>query len=179
MSFSKIKELNKSHQSGMSLIELIIYMSMLVVLLGAITQSILMLSTHYRAVRNTRDIEDSAINVMDRLVREARSATDIAAPYPSTSFATTTFITTDFTTGQSTTTSFFVVGDKLRISENGVDLGPLTKESVRVTGFDVRVIQTSNSKAIKIDLSLLSDEATPAVISKNFYDTVVIRGSYQ
>ncbi|MFM2383755.1 MAG: hypothetical protein RIQ72_327, partial [Candidatus Parcubacteria bacterium] len=91
----------------------------------------------------------------------------------------TTFVTTDSVSGQSTTTSFYVVGDKLRISENGIDLGPLTKESVKVIGFDVKLIQNSNSKAIKIELSLLSDEATPAVISKNFYNTVVIRGSYQ
>jgi type II secretory pathway pseudopilin PulG len=171
-------QIYKKHR-GMSLVELMVYMSMLVVLLGAIVQSVLMLTTHYRAVRNTRDIEDSAINVLDRLVREARSATDVATPYPNTSFATTTFIATDSVTGLSTTTSFYIVNEKLHISQNGVNLGPLTKESVRVTGFDVRVIQTSNSKAIKIDLSLLSDEATPAVISKNFYNTVVLRGSYQ
>lgn len=162
----------------MTLVEVLIYMSMLVMLLGAITQSVLMLSTHYRAVRNTRDLEDSAINVMDRLVREARSATDVL-PIPGGSFATTTFVTTDTVSGQSTTTSFYVVGDKLRISENGIDLGSLTKESVKVTGFDVKLVQNSNSKAIKIELSLLSDEATPAVIAKVFYNSVVIRGSYQ
>ncbi len=165
-------------QKGMTLIELVIYMSMLVVLLSAIVQSTLMLSTHYRAVRNTRDLEDSGINVIDRIVREARSASDVL-PIAGGSFATTTFVTTDSVSGQSTTTSFYVVGDKLRISENGIDLGPLTKESVKVIGFDVKLIQNSNSKAIKIELSLLSDEATPAVIAKNFYNTVVIRGSYQ
>ncbi len=165
-------------QKGMALIELVIYMSMLVVLLSAIVQSTLMLSTHYRAVRNTRDLEDSGINVIDRLVREARSASSVL-PIAGGSFATTTFVTTDSVSGQSTTTSFYVVGDKLRISENGIDLGPLTKESVKVIGFDVKLIQNSNSQAIKIELSLLSDEATPAVISKNFYNTVVIRGSYQ
>jgi type II secretory pathway pseudopilin PulG len=168
----------QKNQKGMTLVELIIYMSMLVLLLGAIIQSVLMLSTHYRAVRNTRDLEDSGINVMDRIVREARSATDVL-PIAGGSFATTTFITTDSVTGLSTTTSFYVVSNKLHISENGVDLGPLTKESVRVIGFDVKLIQNSNSKAIKIDVSLLSDEATPAIIAKNFYNTVVIRGSYQ
>lgn len=166
---------------GMSLIELVVYMSMLVILLSAITQSTLLLSTHYRAVRNTRDIEDSAIQVMDRLVREARSATDIVTASSTfiVSPSVVTFISTDSSSGQSTTTSFYVVNDKLRVSENGIDLGPLTKESVRVIGFTVYQITTSNSKALKIELSLLSDEATPAVISKNFYDTVVIRGTYQ
>ncbi len=165
-------------KKGMTLVEVLVYISMLVMLLGVITQSVLMLSTHYRAVRNTRDLEDSAINVMDRLVREARNATDVL-PIAVGSFATTTFITTDTVTEQSTTTSFYVVDDTLRISENGIDLGPLTKESVKVTGFDVTIIQNSNSKAIKIELSLVSDEATPAVIAKVFYNSVVIRGSYQ
>lgn len=166
---------------GMTLIEVLIYLSMLVVLLGAIIQSTLILSTHYRAVRNTRDIEDSAIAVLDRIVREARSADEILA-------ASSTFlvspgalglVSNDLATGQSTTTRFYVTNSKLYISENGVELGPLTKESVKVIGFTLYQISSSNSTAVKIELSLQADEATPAVISKNFYDTVVLRGTYQ
>lgn len=168
----------KSRQKGMSLVELVIYMSILVVLLSTIIQAVLMLSTHYRAVRNTRDLEDSGINVIDRIVREARSASSVVVAGVSAS-TTATFVTTDSVSGQSTTTRFFIVGDKLHISENNIDLGPLTKESVKVLGFELAAVQNSNSQALKIGISLLSDEATPAVISKNFYNTVVIRGSYQ
>lgn len=176
------------NRRGMTLVEVIIYLSILVVMLGAITQTVLLLTTHYRAVRNTRDIEDSAIAVMDRIVRTARGADDIVmtsaygSSTPSgTDPSTISLITNDVATGQSTTTMFTVdqASRKILLYENGVYLGPLTKESVAVIGFKVTHIINANSKAIRIELSLLSDAATPAVISKNFYDTVVLRGTYR
>ena len=172
----------------MTVVEVLIYLSILVVMLAAITQSVLLLTTHYRAVRNTRDIEDSAIAVMDRVVRTARGADDIVmssglgSSTPSgTDPSTISFITNDTSTGLSTTTMFTVdqATRKILLYENGVYLGPLTKESVLVIGFKVNHIISANSKAIRIELSLLSDQATPAVISKNFYDTVVLRGTYR
>lgn len=178
----------KSRVSGMTLIEILVYMAILVVLLGAITQTVLLLTTHYRAVRNTRDIEDSAIAVLDRLVRTARSADDIVmdsvlgSSTPSgTDPSTISLISNDAASGLSTTTTFTVdqVTKRVTLYENGVYLGPITKESVSVIGFKINHITNSNSKAIRIELSLLSDQATPAVISKNFYDTVVLRGTYR
>ncbi len=169
---------------GMGLVETIVYMSILVVLLGILVQSTLLLVTHYRAVRNTRDIEDSAISVLDRIIREARSADDIvvSSAYGSTTLnvspGTLALISTDVATGQSTTTMFYVSNTKVRMSQNGIDIGPLTKESVSVLGFTLRQVTTARFKAIKVELSLQADEATPAVISKNFYSTVVVRGSY-
>lgn len=169
---------------GMSLVEVLVYMSILVLLLGAIIQTVLLLTTHYRAVRNTRDIEDSAIAVLDRLTRTARNADDIviASSTPSgTDPSAIALIATDAATGVSTTTVFTVdtVTKRVVLYENGIYLGPITKESVSVIGFKVIHIVSSNSKAIRVELSLLSDQATPAVISKNFYDTAVLRGSYQ
>lgn len=166
---------------GMSIIELLVYMAMLVLLLGAIIQSVLIITTNYRAVRNTREIEDSAISVLDKITRVAHSADSISAA--SSTFlispGAATFVATDSATGQSTTTRFYVSGDKMYVTENGISQGVLTNESVKVIGFTLYQINTSNSVALKIELSLLSDEATPAVISKNFYSTVILRGSYQ
>ncbi len=177
-----------SRTSGMTLIEVLIYMAILIVLLGTIIQAVLLLTTHYRAVRNTRDIEDSAIAVMDRLVRTARSADDIVmdsilgSSTPSgTDPSTISLISNDVATGFSTTTTFTVdqTSKRVLLFENGVYLGPIIKESVSVIGFKVSHIINSNSKALRIELSMLSDQATPAVISKNFYNTVVLRGTYR
>jgi Tfp pilus assembly protein PilV len=184
MNMSKYRDRAK----GMTLIEVLMYMSILVILLSAIVQTVLLLTTHYRAVRNTRDIEDSAIAVLDRLVRTARSADDIVmsgtygSSTPSgTDPGTISFILNDVASGQSTTTMFTVdrVTRRVVMYENGVYLGPITKESVSIIGFKITHIINSNSKAIRVELSLLSDQATPAVISKNFYDTVVLRGTYK
>ncbi len=95
--------------------------------------------------------------------------------------STISLISNDAASGLSTTTTFTVdqVTKRVTLYENGVYLGPITKESVSVIGFKINHITNSNSKAIRIELSLLSDQATPAVISKNFYDTVVLRGTYR
>ncbi len=186
--YCKNRNIQIRSNSGMTLIEIIIYMAMMVVLLGAIVQTVLLLTTHYRAVRNTRDIEDSAIAVIDRLVRTARSADDIVmdsvlgSSTPSgTDPSTISLISNDLSTGLSTTTMFTVdqTTKRVLLYENGVYLGPITKESVSVIGFKVSHIVSSNSKALRVELSLLSDQATPAVISKNFYNTVVLRGTYR
>lgn len=186
--YRKNRNIQIRSNSGMTLIEIIIYMAMMVVLLGAIVQTVLLLTTHYRAVRNTRDIEDSAIAVIDRLVRTARSADDIVmdsvlgSSTPSgTDPSTISLISNDLSTGLSTTTMFTVdqTTKRVLLYENGVYLGPITKESVSVIGFKVSHIVSSNSKALRVELSLLSDQATPAVISKNFYNTVVLRGTYR
>ncbi len=179
-----IRAARRPRSSGMTLVEILIYMAIMVILLGAIVQTVLLLTTHYRAVRNTRDIEDSAIAVLDRLVRTARSADDIvtASSTPSgTDPSTITFISTDTASGQSTTTTFSVdqIAKRVILYENGVYMGPITKESVSIIGFKMTHILSSRSKGIRVELSLLSDQATPAVISKNFYDTVVLRGSYR
>lgn len=171
-----------SNKGGFTLLETLIYLSMLVVLLSAIVQAVLLLSTHYRAVRNTRDIEDSGIIALDRLVRTARNADSISAA--SSTFGVhpgvVTFVSNDLSSGQSTTTQFSInSGGRLVLYENGVYMGPLTKESVTVVGFIAHLITTSHSTAVRLEISLQSDQATPAVISKNFYDTVVLRGSYQ
>jgi len=167
-------------QRGMSMIEMIIYMSLMVVLLGAIVNTVLVLTTHYRAVRNTREIEDSAIAVLDTMSRYIRNADEYVTESSNflVSPASLTLRTSDASSGQSTTTSFYVSDGAIMIAENGIELGPLTKGSLSVVGFILRPISTAHSNAIKIELSMQSDQSAPNIISKNFYTTVVLRGSY-
>lgn len=168
------------YSRGMSLVEMIIYLSLMVLLLGVIVNTVLVLTTHYRAVRNTREIEDSATAVIDNLSRQIKNADEYIAA--SSTFQTSpsriALVDRDYTTGNSTTTEFYVSNGKVMIAENGIELGPLTKESLVVVGFILKPITTSRSTAIKIELSMQSDQAAPSIISKNFYTTVVMRGSY-
>ncbi len=174
------KRRNPRGKRGMTLVETLIYAALLVILLASIVQAVLLLTTHYRAVRNTRDIEDSAIAVLDRLVREARNADEISASStPSGTNPSILALTVrDSATGNSTTTQFSVSDGRMVLHVNDVYQGPLTKGSVIVLGFQINQIVTSRSTALRVQLSLQSDQATPAVITKNFYDTVVLRGSY-
>ncbi len=177
--FQKLQRQNS--QKGMTLIETIIYMALLVLLLGAIINSILVLTTHYRAVRGVREIEDSGIAVLDRMTRDIRSADDVLTSVSNfnVSPGRLTVIARDPITGQGTTTAFLVENNRVVVYENGAYVGPLTKQSVVIVGFTVRLVDTANADAIKIELSMQSGQAVPNIVSKNFYSTVVMRGTYK
>lgn len=170
----------RQRTSGFTLLETIVYMAILVVLLGVIVNAVLLLTTHYRAVRNTREMEDSAIASFDKMTRDIRDANGFVASSTVLNVAngSLTLINRDSSTGSATTTEFYVEDDRLLIKENGVVIGPLTKQSVKVTALIFRRIDTQSSTAFKIEMSMQSDQAAPNVISNNFYTTVVMRGSY-
>lgn len=178
--FSQFKKRHNS-EKAMTLIETLVYMSLLIILLAAIINSILVLTTHYRAVRSTREIEDTGIAILDRMTRDIRSADDVLTDSSvfNVSPGTLSIISRDVTSGLSTTTVFYVSNGRFVVSENGVFLGPLSKAGVQIVGFTVRLVDTANADAIKIELSMQSDQAAPYIVSKNFYSTVVMRGTYK
>lgn len=165
----------------MSLVETIVYLSILIVLLAAIVNSVLVLTTHYRAVRSTREIEDSGIAIIDRMTRDIRSADDVLTDISvfNVSPGTLAVVSRDVTSGMSTTTMFTVLNERLVVYENGIYVGPLSKQGISIVGFTVRLVDTSNADAVKIELSMQSDQAIPNIVSKNFYSTVVMRGTYK
>lgn len=171
---------NKSVTRGFTLVETLVYMAILVVLLSAIVNAVLVLTTHYRAVRNTREMEDSVIAAFDRMTRDIRDADGFIASATILNVAngSLSLLEQDLSSGQSTTTDYYVENSRLYVRENGVVLGPLTKSSIKTTSLIFRRIDTANSNAFKIEMSMQTDQAVPNVISNNFYTTVVMRGSY-
>jgi type II secretory pathway pseudopilin PulG len=167
-------------KKGFTLVETIIYMAILIVLLAVIVNSVLLLTTHYRAVRNTREMEDSAIATFERMTRDIKDADGFIASSTVLQVAngSLALFKQDIASGQSTTTEYYVENDRLYVRENGIVLGPLTKQSINVTALIFRRIDTGESTAFKIEMSLQTDQAAPNVISNNFYNTVVMRGSY-
>jgi hypothetical protein len=59
--------------------------------------------------------------------------------------------------------------------ENGVLTGNLNVPNISIIGLSFTEIITTKSKAIKMNLSVRSKGDTSV---ENFYDTVVLRGSY-
>jgi hypothetical protein len=132
-------------------------------------------------VRSTREIEDSGIAIIDRMTRDIRSADDVLTDMSvfNVSPGTLAVVSRDVSTGMSTTTTFTVLNERLVVYENGIYVGPLSKQGITIVGFIVRLVDTSNADAVKIELSMQSDQAIPNIVSKNFYSTVVMRGTYK
>ena len=168
----------KRKTGGYSLIELIIYMALMTLLLAGVVQSTLLLTQGYRNVKAVRNIENSAIYSMDRMVREIRNAVSIDGSQTSynTAQGSLKLNTTD-DSGTAETVRFYVTGGKVMFQRNGSDVGPLSVSSATVSSLVFRSIATSTSQAIKIELTVESGTST-SYFTKNFYETATIRGSY-
>lgn len=165
-------------QAGFTLIEMLIYAGILVIIMAVVVSTLLALSRSYRTLSVAQQVESAAEVSLDRMLRETRSATsiDTAQSAFGTSTGKLTLNTTD-SNGNATTIQFFLSGQTLRIKEAGVDVGPLTPTSTRVTNLTFRHITTAISHAVKVDMTIESGQDT-SYRSKNFYGTAVLRGSY-
>jgi len=163
---------------GLSLVETLIYVSIISVILVVIINALYSLSKSYRTIRSTVAIESSAVTSLDRIVREIHNAlsVDDAQSTLNTSPGVLTLNTKD-DDGVNLTVQFFVTNQVVHIRENGVDIGPLSDSYARVTNLVFRSITTSQSRAIKIEMTIESGQDT-SYKSKKFYSTAVLRGSY-
>ena len=168
-----IKNLKKNN--GYSLIETIVYTALLVMLVGAITFGTKILLDAYKRTKTIRQIEVAALDSMDRMTREIRNADSVDGA--NSAYNASPGVLQLISGGGATTTKFYISGQKLFIDENGSSIGTLTNTGIKVSSLVFRHIQATSSEAIKVELTLTSS-STP-VISKNFYDSAVVRGSYK
>lgn len=175
----KFPKKNFASHKGFTLIEVIIYVSILALLLSSVTYGVTMLLKTYKNVKEVRRVENSSISAMDRMVREIRNATSINVG--SSSLNNTNGVlaldTTDID-GDAATVRFYLRNSRVYVEENGVELGPLTQAQTRASSLTFSSIATSTAASVKIELTIMGSTSTPN-LSKNFYSTTVLRGSYQ
>lgn len=172
----KYNENKKSR--GFSLPEMIVYVAILTLLLVVIVSMLSNLTSSQRQLKASKNIENSAIFGFDRMVRETRDARsiDTVSSIFGINPGSLSLLTTD-TLGNSKTLRFYLLGNSLRVSENGADQGPLTPADARVTSLIFRQITTANSSAVKIEMTVESG-AGDFLKSEEFSTTAVLRGSY-
>lgn len=161
---------------GFTLVETIIYLFLFVSLVLGIINSTVLLSKNYRNVKAIRSIENSAIGAMDRMTREIRDATDIASATYNTNPGELILDGTD-SAGDSETIRFYVSNGRLMLDRDGVNIGQLTQSDVTVSSLVFRSVSTTTSSAVKIEMSI-SNGSGASAISKNFYNTAILRSSY-
>jgi len=178
--FSIRQKKNTTHDKfGFTLVETLVYLGLAVILLSGIVQAIVTLTAAYRNVKTARDIESSAIAVMDRIVRDTRDATSINTAQSTFNLNPgILYLNTYNASSTAITDKYYVANQRVMLSENGVLLGPLTSADVAVSSLIFRSYSTSTSNAVKIELTLTSASTSRVYITKNFYGTAVLRGSY-
>lgn len=167
----------RTKKSGFTLVEMIIYIAFFAVLSVLAIEAIMVVMKSFYTLRLTQNINQSATTALERMSREVRNAYDIDAG-GSTFNANPGHLTlrTKDSGGVNTTVEFYVSNGQIGIREGGVDKGSLMAKSTTVTNLVFRQITTTNSKAIKIEMSL-HDAHGLLTRDAVFYDTIVLRGS--
>lgn len=169
--------ITRTKKSGFTLVEMIIYIAFFAVLSVLATEALMVVMKSFYTLRLTQNINQSATTALERMSREVRNAYDIDT-VGSTFNTNPGYLTlrTKDASGANTTVEFYVNENQIKMKEGGVDKGSLVSKSTTVTNLVFRQITTTNSKAIKIEMSL-HDAHGLLTRDAVFYDTIVLRGS--
>jgi hypothetical protein len=164
--------------SGVSLIEVLLYIGLLIMIVAVVTSTLLALSRVQQRISASRALSSAAHASFERMVEDIHNATAINT-------SDSTFNASPGALGLATLDEsgieqdvrFFLVGESLHVEEDGVDIGPLNATSTRITNLIFNEITSSSSVAIRIQMTIEAGSNT-SYQSKTFYNTAVLRGSY-
>ena len=164
------------YTKGVSLLETVVYFSMLAVLTLVVIVSLMSLFKSYSVIKLQQDIETSAIQVMDKMTRDIRDARGIRITESSFGVPQGALSLDIYTDPVTDIYKYYVASSSIHMSKNGVYLGVLTHPNVLVNSFTVYHVNGTSTQAVKIELDL---QVTPrygtSTIHKNFYTTVQLR----
>ena len=172
--------LNKktNNTKGLSLVETIIYIALMTVLLFSLIALISSASKTYLNLRSARNIERSAINIMNNVnyYTEGASIIDVS----NTAFDNATgsiSLVTYVGNAVATTTKIYLSNNQVVLSQNDVVIGPLNLNlsDVRVTKLFFRNMSTSTFDGFKMEMTIDNGTSSEQYISENFYNSYVLR----
>lgn len=173
----------KSNQFGFSLIEVIVYVGLFSLISTTTIAMLFQTVTAFTNLRISRDINDSAVKIMERMTRDIRSANSI--DQSNSIFDTNPgklTIETMSASGTPMTIQYVMVGNALHLYEGAsvpslVDRGSLLSSQTSISGVLFSYIGSGTTEAIKIDLHITASRAKNSA-TEHFYDTIILRGSY-
>ena len=138
----------------------------------ALINALIIMISVFTTSRVERNISQSAVSALGRVVQEVRRA-NVATVAGPTQLSLSTIDLSD----NATTVQFSLQSGVLMIQSGAGTAIPLTLGHTQVSSLTFTKIITTHSEAVKIALSLTDDrDPDPSVI--NFQTTVVLRGSY-
>jgi type II secretory pathway pseudopilin PulG len=175
MIFKNIKNKNtffsQSRKGGYSMIELLFYIALFTIVAIAVINSMITMTKAFRETAIQSELGSSSV-IVERISREIRQASNIN----SISSNNLQLATTD-ENGVAKTVQFVLSSSDVQLYEDGVFTGNLNSPNITVTALTFSQITTTAGKAVKVSLSLSSDND---VLSRtlDFYNTIVLRGQY-
>lgn len=162
--------------------ETIVYTAILAVTTIFVINSLLKTVSAFNSFRVSKQINASAINALERMTREIKSAhqADEINSIFDASPGRLIINKNDPDTGAPINIEFSVSNSRLMFQKGAENPIALTPSGTEISNLVFRQVATStnqHSKAIKIEMTIKSGYGNYQK-TENFYDTIVLRGSY-
>lgn len=168
----------KKSQGGYTLGEMLVYISVLVIILGLVINTLIIMMRSYNVMRTAKNIETSATVSLERISREVRNALSVEEGVSVFGVNPGKLVLSTLDEdGDPLTLTFFGTGNTIYLKKNSDSPVPLTASSTEVTTVIFRHLSGAVSEAVRIEMAVAAT-SSGAFQSKNFYDTVIVRGSY-
>ena len=163
------------NNKGYSLVELVIYVSLMAIIILVVVNTVLSFTKTYKEVGALRIVEHSGEDAMERMTREIRGATSIdnANSTLGTSPGVLTLISGP--SGATKVTKFYVQNYILKMDINGSYYGPLSLSNASVTSMTFRDLSSGISHAVKLDLTIQGTSGT-ITKTKTYHSTIILKG---
>lgn len=168
----------RSGSCGYTLFETVIFTAIFTFFSIVIVGSLILASAAFLKIRTERNINNTAIVVMERMVREIRLGTSIDTL--NSTFDSTPgrlMLNTVDILGDPTTVEFYIENGEMKIREGGVEAGNLTPDNIVVDNLMYHLITNGSTQAVKIEITV-HDSRAKLPTTRNFYNTALVRGTY-
>ncbi|MEK7555797.1 MAG: hypothetical protein AAB523_00745 [Patescibacteria group bacterium] len=165
-------------EKGYSLLEMVIYIGVFAFLSVVVVNSLLITTSSFLKIRTERNLNNTALVSMERVIRETRLANNVQI-LNSTFNVNPGRLTLDTRDGAGLpkTVEFYVSDGRLRVRENGADTGALTPSNIELQDLKFRLITNGSVQAVKVEMTL-RDTRVATSSPRSFYNTALLRGSY-
>ncbi|PCI29211.1 hypothetical protein COB55_02600 [Candidatus Wolfebacteria bacterium] len=166
-------------QKGITLVEMLVYVGILVLVLGVIINSFIVLSNSYLTIRTTQKLHGAGLSAVDRINSELRGGVvldDVNSTFGSHPGKVS--ITTAVGTTTLSVDELYIENGILVLDSDSTREGPLTPSDIIVSNLVFTRIDTSNGVAVKYDVTF-EYVGVSATTSMTLHNTVVMRGAYQ
>lgn len=162
----------KNCRQGYATLELLFYIAFFVVLSLAVINAMVTMAKSFRETALQVEFAQTG-NIMERMSREIRLAYSVNI----ISAGDLKLNTQDFSSGAAKTVEFLLSDGQVQLIEDDIFIDNLNTTSTTITDLIFTPITTAESEAVQIFLSFQSANDRQGRI-QNFYNTVVLRGSY-
>lgn len=164
-------KINKKKNSGYALLELLFYIAFLVTFSLTVINAMIVMAQSFRETSIQEEFMQGGV-IMEKISREIRQADDI-----NTIGAGSLKLNTTDADDLAKTVQFLLSGSDIEFFENDVLTANLNTTNITITDLSFTSITTTKGKAVRVIFSISSNNDNQNRI-QNFYDTVVLRGSY-